>query len=578
MDAFHAYVDAHTATWVERLREAVAVDSVSSDPARRPQCVRMMEIARDHIVRLGGTAELNPIGEQTFPSGETVPLPPIVTGCYPAVPDAAKKTVLVYGHLDVQPASMSDAGWEFDPFTLTEKDGKLYGRGATDDKGPVLAWLWAIESYKAVGLELPVNLKFILEGMEESGSEGFDDFVLKGKPEFFKGVDATCISDNYYLGPRKPCVTYGLRGLCYFMASIKCARADMHSGVYGGSVREAMVDLVKLLATLNTADGGIAVPGIMDAVRPFTVSGEGGGSGRAVGLGASPRWKASGCSHAPHLRPSCSPSISAPQEEEKATYKSIDFDPAEFAAQVRAGAAVRQVGAVTPSWRCARAYPNSFHLSAAPSTAASAAAAGGRAQGAAFLRQGVHPVAPVALPHAVHPRRRGRMERLGCVAAPAAAVEARRCAQQGPVVAVAGTGAARGVIVFTPPGPSRPSTLHARRRQDGDPAHGGGQVLAAAGARPGPRRHRGQGCVAWRAVGGGTVRRGRSSRRTRSVRHHARPVSRPFFFSSTTLAVRAHLDSEFAKLGSPNTLNVHMDHGARAWMSSFDSPNYVAGE
>ena len=238
MDAFYSYVDANKATWVQRLAEAVAVQSVSSDPKRRPECIRMMELARDKLIALGGDAKLNPIGDQAFPDC-TVPLPPILTGTYPATPVAGKKTVLVYGHLDVQPAQMSD-GWNTDPFTLTEKDGKLYARGSTDDKGPVLAWFHVIESYKAIGRELPVNIKFCLEGMEESGSEGFDEFVLKTNPEFFQDVDFSCISDNYYLGPRKPCVTYGLRGMTYFFLKIKCAGKDMVSGAgSGGETRLA---------------------------------------------------------------------------------------------------------------------------------------------------------------------------------------------------------------------------------------------------------------------------------------------------------------------------------------------------
>ena len=91
--------------------------------------------------------------------------------------DASKKTLLVYGHLDVQPAAMED-GWNTDPWVLTEKDGKLYGRGSTDDKGPVLGWIHALQCYKQCGIDLPVNFKFCFEGMEESGSEGLDQMLM----------------------------------------------------------------------------------------------------------------------------------------------------------------------------------------------------------------------------------------------------------------------------------------------------------------------------------------------------------------------------------------------------------------
>lgn len=117
----------------------------------------------------GATTELVDIGKQTFPDGSVAPLPPVLLAQLGA--DPAKRTVCIYGHLDVQPAALED-GWDTEPFVLTEKNGKLYGRGATDDKGPVLGWLHAIQAYKAKGVELPINFKFVFEGMEESGSEG----------------------------------------------------------------------------------------------------------------------------------------------------------------------------------------------------------------------------------------------------------------------------------------------------------------------------------------------------------------------------------------------------------------------
>jgi len=192
-DAFNAYVDAHQAEYVRRLAEFVAIPSVSADPARRPDVVRAVHHAKAAIEALGGTTALHDVGVQ--PDG--LALPPILTASLGA--DPAKKTVLVYGHLDVQPAAKAD-GWATEPFVLTEKDGKLFGRGSTDDKGPVLAWLAAAEAFAAVGRPLPVNLRFCLEAMEESGSEGLEEF-LASKPEVARGVDYTCISDNYWLSP-----------------------------------------------------------------------------------------------------------------------------------------------------------------------------------------------------------------------------------------------------------------------------------------------------------------------------------------------------------------------------------------
>ena len=124
MEQFFAHVDAQKDVWIQRLADAVAIPSVSAEPAHRPDCVKMMEFTKAHIERLGGAANLVDIGMQTMPDGSKLPLPPILTATIPAVPDANKKTVLLYGHLDVQPAKKSD-GWNTDPFVLTEVDGKL---------------------------------------------------------------------------------------------------------------------------------------------------------------------------------------------------------------------------------------------------------------------------------------------------------------------------------------------------------------------------------------------------------------------------------------------------------------------
>ncbi|XP_031759161.1 cytosolic non-specific dipeptidase isoform X1 [Xenopus tropicalis] len=104
--------------------------------------------------------------------------------------------------------------------------------------------------------------------MEESGSEGLDDLIFARKDTFFKGVDYVCISDNYWLGKTKPCITYGLRGICYFFIEVECSCKDLHSGVYGGSVHEAMTDLIALMGSLVDKKGKILIPGINEAVAP----------------------------------------------------------------------------------------------------------------------------------------------------------------------------------------------------------------------------------------------------------------------------------------------------------------------
>ena len=159
---FNRHIEENAEKYIKELAEAVAIKSVSSDLANHLGDVEhMLQWTKDYIERLNGKAELlsNPA------STPERALPPILIGEF--ISDPKKKTLCVYGHLDVQPAARED-GWDTDPFVLTEKDGKLFGRGSTDDKGPALSWLWVIEAHQQLGVELPVNVKLIYEGMEVS--------------------------------------------------------------------------------------------------------------------------------------------------------------------------------------------------------------------------------------------------------------------------------------------------------------------------------------------------------------------------------------------------------------------------
>jgi len=129
--------------------------------------------------------------------------------------------------------------------------------------------LHAIEAYQKSGVPLPVNIRMVLESMEECGSEGLEELLEKEKNGFLKGVDLVTISDNYWLGTERPCLTYGLRGLAYMHVEVECGTKDLHSGVFGGAVQEAMPDLIWLLDQLVDAKGQIMIPGIMDNVAPL---------------------------------------------------------------------------------------------------------------------------------------------------------------------------------------------------------------------------------------------------------------------------------------------------------------------
>lgn len=253
--------------YVQRLREAVEIPSVSALPEHRKDVFRMIEWTKNELVKFGVKTEIIPAGMQKLPDGSNIELPSILFGTYGE--DPAKKTLLIYGHLDVQPASKTD-GWNTEPFELVEKDGKLFGRGSTDDKGPVVAWICAIETMQKLGIEMPINIKFVFEGMEESGSEGLDDVLIKHKDDFLSNVDFVCISDNYWLGKEKPCITYGLRGVCYYCVEISAPKQDLHSGLYGGTVYEPMNDLVWLLSALTDVKGNLLIAGIDQLVAKLT--------------------------------------------------------------------------------------------------------------------------------------------------------------------------------------------------------------------------------------------------------------------------------------------------------------------
>ncbi|KAJ2995038.1 hypothetical protein HDV02_001115 [Globomyces sp. JEL0801] len=261
MDKFSEFVDKHQDDYVKKLAEVVAIPSVSGTVEHRPEVVRMGQWLEKELTRLGATVSMRNVGKQTL-EGQVIDLPPVVLAHYGS--DPKKKTVLVYGHYDVQPALLSD-GWNTDPFTLVEDDqGRMFGRGSTDDKGPVISWLWVIEIHQKLGIDLPVNLKMCFEG------EGLDDLIRAEADKYFKDVDCVCISDNYWLGTTKPCLTYGLRGVSYFHLAINGPGKDLHSGLFGGVVHEPMTDLIHVLQKLSTPDGKILVPGLMNSVAPVT--------------------------------------------------------------------------------------------------------------------------------------------------------------------------------------------------------------------------------------------------------------------------------------------------------------------
>jgi acetylornithine deacetylase/succinyl-diaminopimelate desuccinylase-like protein len=176
-------------------------------------------------------------------------------------------TVIVYGHYDVQPVDPLDL-WIKPPFDPRVEDGRVYARGAADDKGQVHLHLWAAKAWLQTRGRLPVNLRFLIEGEEESGSPNLDRW-LDGNRERLR-ADLAVISDSGFFEGNLPAITVGLRGLMYAQLDVTGPTRDLHSGTYGGTVQNPANALARILATLQASDGRVAMPGFYDDVVELT--------------------------------------------------------------------------------------------------------------------------------------------------------------------------------------------------------------------------------------------------------------------------------------------------------------------
>jgi acetylornithine deacetylase/succinyl-diaminopimelate desuccinylase-like protein len=250
----HEYIEAHFSEFHEQLNEFLRIPSVSTSADHAGEVHRAAEWLATELMRIGiDTVEIIP----------TPGHPIIYAEWMKAGSDAP--TVLIYGHYDVQPAAMSD-GWESDPFIPVERNGFIYARGASDDKGQIFAHVKAAEALLATG-NMPVNLKFLIEGEEEIGSPHLSDFV-SNNAERLK-ADVCVISDGGMPSIEQPSIVYSLRGLAEFELEVFGPAQDLHSGVYGGSVHNPAQAIAEIIAKLHDATGTVAVPGFYDDVIPL---------------------------------------------------------------------------------------------------------------------------------------------------------------------------------------------------------------------------------------------------------------------------------------------------------------------
>lgn len=254
MNSLEQYLTAHADRFVDELRSFLRIPSVSADSARAPDVRRAAQFVLSHLQSAGLSAELIETAGH-----------PIVYGEWLGAANAP--TVLVYGHYDVQPPDPLDE-WVTPPFEPTIRDGCLYARGATDDKGQLFTHLKSIEAVMKTAGRLPVNVKVLVEGEEEVGSNNLDLFLEQNRERL--KADVAVISDTSQFGPNLPAITYGLRGIVACEVTLRGPRQDLHSGVFGGAIANPASALTRMLGLLHDEDGRVKIPGFYDDVVQLT--------------------------------------------------------------------------------------------------------------------------------------------------------------------------------------------------------------------------------------------------------------------------------------------------------------------
>jgi acetylornithine deacetylase/succinyl-diaminopimelate desuccinylase-like protein len=254
MSPYEKYIDEHMDAHLKEFVELVSIPSISSIPAHKADVEKAAAWIVNKLKAVGMTTA------QILPTAGN----PVVYGSWDKAP--GKPTVLIYAHYDVQP--VKEAEWDNPPFAPVITDGKIFGRGASDDKSGVMTSILAVEAMLSKDGKLPVNVKFLFEGEEEIGSPNFKNFLEKNKELLH--TDFAVTADDAQYNDSIPAITLSSRGAMQLEFNVKTANTDAHSGQFGGKTPNAVVVMSQIIASFYTKEGNVAVEGFYDKVLPIT--------------------------------------------------------------------------------------------------------------------------------------------------------------------------------------------------------------------------------------------------------------------------------------------------------------------
>jgi len=251
------WLEEHDADLIRDLGKLVAVQSIAIDGEHQEEIDQSASVTCD-LMREAGLSNV-----QILKTGQSNPYS---YGEWLGAP--GKPTVFLYAHHDVQPVKGFEDKWESPPWTLTERDGRLFGRGAADDKGAIVTQLGAVAAYLKTKGSLPVNVKMLVEGEEEVGSSNLQGFFVENKDRIMSDVIVVCDTGNVEVG--LPCITYSLRGIVELKIEVTSASKPVHSGTAGGMLADPAIALNVILSRLYWDHKKLPVPGIYDKVRKLS--------------------------------------------------------------------------------------------------------------------------------------------------------------------------------------------------------------------------------------------------------------------------------------------------------------------